>query len=31
MFHVEKKTMVKTLSTDYPSLDSVSVYTADAD
>jgi hypothetical protein len=31
MFHVEKKKMVKTLSAGYPSLDSVSVYTAGAD
>ena len=31
MFHVEKKKMVKTLSAGYPSLDSVSVYTAEAD
>jgi hypothetical protein len=31
VFHVEKKKMVKTLSAGYPSLDSVSVYTAEAD
>jgi hypothetical protein len=31
MFHVEKKKIVKTLSADSPSLDSVSVYTAEAD
>jgi hypothetical protein len=32
MFHVEKKKkMVKTLSAGYPSLGSVSVYTAEAD
>jgi hypothetical protein len=31
MFHVEKKKMVRTLSTGYPSLDSVSVCTVEAD
>jgi hypothetical protein len=31
MFHVEKKQMVKILSAGYPSRDSVSVYTVEAD
>ena len=31
LFHVEKKKLVKTLSAGSPSLDSVSVYTAEAD
>jgi hypothetical protein len=31
MFHVEKKKMVKTLSAGYPSFDSVSVCTVEAD